>query len=394
MASAVSGIAAEGNCIDKEAAIINTLLASAKNGNWDRVFQIFGSPEKPNNERLFNVIPENRRWGIIHQAIYWNNNKLLSYLLKYPACDSKIHTKQCTSECGDTSGKCAEEIAQQFKYMGLANVLSKHDNRIDHQDTPTFESYYNNNQNYGLGLLAVSLAAYKSTFHPKPIDPKKSIIAILGDIFKDINQSSKRWKEVQDKVCDSVYVICEENSRRIKQSSDVHEFFVNIIDTYTEEQNYMYTYLNVAFRRQREKNYRPTGNDLSLGPYAVMYQMLLIYWEELPRESGETYRKMVLVQSDADQYVVGKRFMWQSIVSSSTYLENAIPFPTCGPGGEQSVIFTIDNKATCLWQPRNIEKYARYVEHERTYPAGAKFIVTGKSKKSSDWHISLKLLPS
>ncbi|XP_053391686.1 uncharacterized protein LOC128554428 [Mercenaria mercenaria] len=388
----VPGKVQERNFIKEEANAIARLLLSAKNGQWDTVWEILGSPENPKRDRLFNVIPENRRWGILHQAMYWNNKQILLYLLRYSACDSEIRTKQCTSECGDTSGKCALEIAKQYKYMQLADILTKHENKIHDQNTPTFESYDNYNQNNGLGLLAVSLAAYKQTFHPRQVDPSKSIMEILGDIFQDINNSEKRWKEVQDKVCDSVYVVCEDNSNRIMKSSSRHEFFVNIIDTYTEEENRMYTFLNLAFRRQRDKNYRPTGDDLSLGPYAVMYQMLLLYWPDLPRESGETYRKMLLVKSDVDQYAVGKRFVWQSIVSSSTLLDCAIPFPTCGPEGEQSVIFTIDNRANSLWQPRNIEKYARYVEHERTYPAGAKFTVTRKTVKGSDIHIALKLL--
>lgn len=388
----VPGRTPEMNEIEDDAKAINELLHSAKFGQWDKVWEILGSPERPRRDRLFNVIPENRRWGILHQAMYWNNKGILTYLLKYKACDSEIRSKQCTSECGDTSRKSAKQIAEQYKYQVLVDILNKHENKIGDQDVPTFELYENYSQNTGLGLLAVTLAAYKNTFHPAPVDQKKSIMDILRDIFVDIHQSEKRWKEVQEKVYDSVYVVCEDNSERIKNSCSRDDLFRNIIDTYTEEQNYMYTFLNMAFRRQRATGYRPTGDDLSLGPYAVMYQMLLLYWPELPRESGETYRKMLLFKADADKYVVGKRFVWQSIVSSSAMLDYAIPFPTCGPEGEQSVIFTIDNKANSLWQPKNVEKYARYMEHERTYPAGATFIVTGRTVKASEVHIALKLL--
>lgn len=154
----------------------------------------------------------------------------------------------------------------------------------------------------------------------------------------------------------------------------------------------MYTYLNMAFRRQKETGYMPTGNDLSLGPYAVVYQMLLLFWPDLSRESRTSYRKMFLTKTDADHYQLGRRFVWQSVVSSSTTMQCAIAFPTCGPDGDQSVVFTIDNKANSPWQPRNIELYATYMEHERTYPAGSRFIVTGRTSRGSDLHISLKLL--
>ena len=368
------------------------LVSSAKAGQWENVWKVLGEPEKPLRDRLFNVIPENRRWGILHQAVYWNNQAILQKLLKYQACDTETLAKQCTSECGRTDGMNAEQIAQAYGYTKMSGILSKHKNGITTQQAATFQSVDNYTQGEGLGLLTVSLAAYKKTFHPTPIDPNKSVITILGDVFNDINCSDHRWKEVRDKVCDAVYVVCEDNYNKIKKSKNRHEFFQAIINTYTMEENYMYTYLNMAFRRQKETTYLPTGSDLSIGPYAVMYQMLLLFWPELKREHRKTYRKMLLTKEDCDQYVNGKRFVWQSIVSSSTELQSAIPFPTCGPEGEQSVIFTIDNRASSQWQPRNIEKYAQYMEHERTYPAGAKFQVTGRTIKGSDIHIYLKLL--
>lgn len=363
-------------------------------GQWQNVWVILGNPESPKKDRLFNVIPENRRWGIIHQAVYWKNPDVLQKLLKYHACDSDMRAKQCTSECGNTGRMNAEEIANAYGHTDIAKILSRHSNKIGEQSVPTFQSLDNYTQGEGLGLLTVTLAAYKKIFHPNPIDPNKSLITILGDIFADICRSDRRWKEVKEKVCDSVYVVCadNENYSRIKDSKNRQQFLQAIINTYTMEENYMYTYLNLAFRRQRDIAYRPTGDDLSLGPYAVMYQMLLLFWNELPKENRTTYRKMLLKKEDADQYRLGKRFVWQSIVSSTTVLDFAIPFPTCGPEGEQSVIFTIDNKTISQWQPRNIEKYARYMEHERTYPAGAKFIVTGRTVNGSDLHVSLKLL--
>ncbi|XP_053393441.1 uncharacterized protein LOC123564842 [Mercenaria mercenaria] len=389
---AVPGRRPETNTIEEDARLADVLVSSAKAGQWENVWNILGNPENPRRDRLFNVIPENRRWGILHQAVYWNNTHVLQKLLRYPVCDKDIRAKQCMSECGKTDRMNAEEVAAAYGHTAMTNVLSRHRNSIEDQSAPTFQSVDNYTQGEGLGLLTVTLAAYKSAFHPNPINPNKSVITILGDIFSDISQSERRWKEVRDKVCDSVYVVCEENYNKIKKSRNRQEFFQAIINTYTMEENYMYTYLNMAFRRQRETAYKPTGNDLSLGPYAVMYQMLLLFWPELQRESRTTYRKMLLTKADADQYLVGKRFVWQSIVSSTTALQHAIPFPTCGPEGEQSVIFTIDNKANSQWKPRNIEKYAMYMERERTYPAGAKFQVLGRTTKGSDLHISLKLL--
>ncbi|KAL4231317.1 hypothetical protein ACF0H5_008897 [Mactra antiquata] len=284
------------------------------------------------------------------------------------------------------------EIAKAYKYTEVAKVLEKHTNKVHRQPITTFLLADEYTHNKGLGLIAITLAAYKQTFHPKPIATNTSLIDVLEAVYNDLSKSEERWHEIKEKVCDTVYVICQENYEKIKSSSTRDEFFKAVINTYTAEENYMYTYLNTAFRRQRMKHYRPTGDDLALGPYAVVYQMLLMFWNKLPRERRTTYRKMLLSNADLNKYDVGISFVWQSIASSSTKLQCAIPFPTCGPKGDKSVIFTIDNSEDSCWQPRNIEKYARYMEHERTYPAGAKFKVIGRIIKGSDVHVALKLL--
>lgn len=386
----VPGIVLEKNYVDKEAVLIDRLVVSAKQGQWTNVWEILGPPENPIYERIFNVIPENRRWGVLHQAVYWNDKDVLQKLLKYEACDSNIRAKQCMSECGETTRMNALEIAESYGYREMAAVLSQHRNRI--QDVPTFESYENFTQSDGLGLLSVTLAAYKKTFHPSPIHPSTSITAILGGIFKDITTSDERRKAIQDKVSDSVYVVCSEQSDKIKSSETCEEFFSNVISTYTKEENQMYTFLNMAFRRQKDSYYRPSGDDLALGPYAVIYQMLLLYWPALKRERKTTYRRMLLTKEDLQKYHVGKRIVWQSVVSSSIDRDSALPFPTCGPQGDQAVVFTIDNSAESSWRPRNIEPFETYMKQERTYPAGAKFKITGFTKHENDVHIALELL--
>ncbi|CAG2209827.1 unnamed protein product [Mytilus edulis] len=45
-----------------------------------------------------NAIPEDRRWGVLHQAVWWNKQDILKKLLCMPACDSRVQTKETTSE--------------------------------------------------------------------------------------------------------------------------------------------------------------------------------------------------------------------------------------------------------------------------------------------------------
>lgn len=63
--------------------------------------------------------------------------------------------------------------------------------------------------------------------------------------------------------------------------------------------------------------------------------------------------------------------------------------------GDENILFKIENSSECPWQPRNIEKYAKYMEKERVYPAGAKFLVTKRTQDTRTRHqteISLKLV--
>ncbi|KAL4231316.1 hypothetical protein ACF0H5_008896 [Mactra antiquata] len=103
MALAGNGVT-ESNTIERDNVKINQLVLSAKNGDWQNVWEILGTPEAPKRARVINVIPENRRWGVIHQAVYWNDISIIQKLLKFFGCDSDTKAKQCTSECGPTSG--------------------------------------------------------------------------------------------------------------------------------------------------------------------------------------------------------------------------------------------------------------------------------------------------
>lgn len=370
------------------------LLGGAKSGQWEIVWKVLGSPSAPKKGYLINVIPENRRWGVLHQSVYWQNKNILYKLLSFKSCDPQTLTKQCTSECGDTSRFTAKDVANSYGHSSMVAVLDTHpgtETRFEEQ-IPTFQSCSEFDEQHCLGLISITLAAYKNAFHPSPIDPNKSITQVLKDVWDEINSSNTRWSNVRDVVADAVYPVCAENSSKIKHSKTRKQFFVAIINTYTLEENYMYTYLNTAFRRQKKNNYTPTGNDLAIGPYAVVYQMLLLFWQELPRENQTTYRRMIFKKSDLAKYKIGVKFVWSSVVSSSTVMTYAVAFPTCGPSGDIPVVFAIDNRAAGWKQPRNIEKYATYMECERTYPAGASFEVTRIGRHSNDVLISLKLL--
>ncbi|KAL3855618.1 hypothetical protein ACJMK2_014825 [Sinanodonta woodiana] len=376
---------------------INGLLLAAKTGKWNDVWRILGTPENPIRAYLINSIPENRRWGVLHQAVYWKDPFVIQNLLKFRACDSRIKAKECTSEVGKTSRMNAIAIAQAYGYKEGEKLLLQHVCNFNEKDEEidTFQPWHIDIEQMGYGLIAITLAAYKNTFHPKTIDPRKSILSVLGDIFNDLNTSENRWKEIREKMCDSLYVVSEASVEQLKKCTSRQHFYETIIKVYTEESTYLYTYVNTALRKQQESDYKPSAADLAMGPYVVMYQILLVFWRQLKRENVTTYRKMLLTGKDMEKYQVGVKFTWLSFVSSSVERKLALPFPTCaGVTGEYSITFTIENTAGSVYQPRDIEKYAMYSEKERVYPAGAKFEVTNRLRRNEDTYVTLKLLSS
>jgi len=384
------------HAIDKDAVDVNRLVEAAKFGNWKIVWSIIGTHDNVKKAYLINAIPENRRWGVLQQAVYWRNQDVLKELLQFDACDSYTRVKKCKSECGATDRMIAGEIAKAYKYNELAPILSEHANRINQQSIPTLQPYEKYCDDTSMPLLTLTLASYKKAFHPTPIDPNKSITSVLFDIYNDLCTDNDRWKKVQEVVADSVFAVCEIMSKEISFCEDRETFFGRVVHVYTIEENSIYTHLNMAFRRQRATDYRPTGDDLAMGPYCVMYQILLLFWTELEAESQTTYRKMKLRKEDLDLYKVGTCFVWQSIVSSALRQEGAKAFPTKGSSGGIDVMYTIDNSAISKWRPRNIEKESEFdKEKERTYPAGARFRVTGRrTGLKNEVYVELQLLPN
>ena len=381
------------NEIEKDSTEINKLVAAARDGEWLKVWAILGDPRRPRKGYLINVIPESRRWGILHQAIYWNMPDILKKVLSYKSCDSEMPTKPCTFDNGEKGVKTPVEIASMYHYSEMSRILSENSDSLSGQLLDTFQVTSGMGETHGFKLLSISLAAYKNAFHPTPVDPNISLFDVMKNIFNDVNTSDERWRAIKEKVCEATEGVCEVTHSNILVSSTRQEFYSAIIKTYTEEyESRLYTFLNTAMRRQRDLDYRPTARDMALGPYILMYEILLLFWDELRKENRKTYRRMLLSDNDLKKYVVGTKFMWMSFVSSSSVMQNAVAFPTCEASGDNVIIFTIDNSTPCIWQPRNIEKYACYIENERTYPAGARFEITNRTQKSDGLHVNLRLL--
>ena len=77
--------------------------------------------------------------------------------------------------------------------------------------------------------------------------------------------------------------------------------------------------MNEVLRPEGLERYKAKGDDLELGPYALLLDVLLFYWPEVvPGVATSTYRGMHLNKTDIEMYKVGMKFVWLSFISSST----------------------------------------------------------------------------
>ncbi|VDI68805.1 Hypothetical predicted protein [Mytilus galloprovincialis] len=377
------------NGIEEESTKVKEMVFSARQGKWDTVFSILKS-----NPHLMNAIPEGRRWGVLHQAVWWNKLEVLQKLLSINSCDSRVRTKETMSEVGETGGCTPYEISQIYGYTDMGKLLEQHSNTLTTenqlQDLPTFHYQISDVQLSDLGLLRTTLASYRQTFCPFTINNDKPLSGVMEEIFKHVN-SNENWSTVKAKLCDSLYPVCKPAFEILKATKTKEELYAKIVNVYTNENTKLYIYLNNALRRQEERLYRPTANDLGLGPYILMFHLLLMYWNELIPETGITYRRIIVKDTDCRRYQKGAQFVWLSFITSSVDLANAEPFPLCVPKGKHKIIFVFNNETPSRWQPRNIEKYAEFVEGKRVYPAGVEFIVTERLENDDTTEVRLEL---
>ena len=377
--------------IEEDHKDIQDMFAAAKMGNWRAVWRILGSPERPLKPYLINLIPENRRWGVIQQAVWWNNQSVIRTLLKFPTCDKYLSAKEGISEKGQSGGNTAEEIAKAFGHLEISKIIEKHINLQPDDEIDTFYTGTSTIDNEGFGLFRLTLAAYKEAFHPSVIDKTKPLFVLVKNIFSHVN-TGNNWMIVRDRVAQSLYCVCKEAGVSLSNCRDRLDFYRVIVNVYTDETTQLYTYLNTALRRQKDDGFKPTSKDLALGPYILMFHTLLYCWNKLAREKQTTYRKMKITEGDLKKYQPGKTFTWLSFVSSSVQQQCAQIFPSCEPSGDIEVHFIINNSRASQWRPLNIEEYACYTERERVYPAGAQFLITKRLVESGVPTVYLQLM--
>lgn len=356
---------------------LNTLFSAAKEGKWDNVWDIL-----KNKPYMINCCPENRRYTLLHQAAFWNDKQAVKNLLRFPTIDSNGKIKKYINfSTRDDNGLTALELAQCNRPLSeVTSILCIFVCKIDKQEVDTYHL-----SDEEPAIIRLTLAAYKNTFHPATIEPNKPLYDVLKDVFKLMNTTIV-WKTALYQICESVRYIKDGSQiiDLIELCQTPNEFFKAVINLYTREDFDLYAGVNMALRRQRSADFKPTSEDLAFGPYVLVLQTLLWFWDELKYESSITFRKMLLSENDLDKYQKGISFTWLSFVSSSVNRQMAISFPSRYPEKQKntntkSVLFIFDNKNAGQCQPKNVQKFAHvHKEEERVYAAGSRFCVTSR----------------
>ena len=270
--------------VDQDSKDVNEMVLAAKYGKWSEVYAILDR-----KHYLVNCIPEQRHWAALHQAAWWGNDRAVKKLLKYPSCDSDVKSRG--GEFWPQYCK-ASEIANKRGYPAIKDILDKFsENERAHRFGGNIPIFVTANfgvkmDKEGFPLLLLTIANYKQTFHPAKIGVHEAFMGLTKEVFE---YTWDHWKEAKDKISSALSAFCMAAGRDLqKESKDEPKFHQSIVRLYTR--NYIYRTANEALAREGQKDYKATGDDLAVGPYNLMLDILLFYWKDLNPVSGTTYR--------------------------------------------------------------------------------------------------------
>ena len=366
-----------------EADLIRNIAKSAKYSEWNDVWRILDK-----NPDLINCIPNERAWSVLHQAVWYDNVKAVRKILSYPACDPQIRTKlDITEDSGVGMRPIELAKSQEIKAILKAteNIL------LSNIEAPTMLNIKKIENSLG-GCIIKTLSCNQGVLIPikwnfKGEESIQSIPYLMRTIFDFVN-TADNWVNTRNKISLTIQQYSKSLGdklwRQKAKNCDTKDcFYGRVIRLYTEERNSIYKEMNRMLRLQDNsiEGYKPDGMQLSLCPYSLLLNSIIMEWSEMNRYTGITYRSCSLTKEEANQYVKGQRFVWLSFSSCSKEEMSREP---------DSYMIVIDNSMySDKWLPREITRYSKYpYENECLYPFGAQFEVTDVKGK----HICLKLI--
>ena len=355
-------------------------VLAAKDGKWDTVFEIL--KKKP---FLINCIPEGRSWGMLHQAVYWKDLKVVSKLLDEPNCDVFIKTLQCRNNDAEPSSTPREVAAQ----MGGRKKI---ENKLHHNEVEIWNKRFGGEITYKvpkkegekivdqLPLFMMAVINNRKTLLSPGTCPKTHLMDLLKQIFKEEDHN---WEKVKHMLYLTLYGICKSAAESFENSESERELFENIVDFYTRIK--YHKLINNAISRSFDgKDHPVRAKDLSVALYDLMLDCVLMCWDGLKAVSKPTYRG---VGRKVD-FKKGSKIMFTHFLSSSLDRTTAEKF--CGNDG---TLMIINNSAGSKDRPKDIHALSQFKsEKECLYGIGAEFEVKKIDDSNSYRIVKLKLI--
>ncbi|XP_052083143.1 uncharacterized protein LOC127720569 isoform X3 [Mytilus californianus] len=356
---------------------IQYMVNEAKRNRFQRIWTILD--EKP---YLINVIPENESYSLLHFATLLNNTDAVYKLSNYTSCDVLVKSAPIVTR-KNAGDKTPEQLAKNNVIKVYLHTFTEKRMQERFGNTPVFFTTQAKGEKYnalGLPLMLLTMSSYKKAFFGNTsLSPSGQFQALLNYTFQS---STVRLKNVENEVINSLYGF-DANSAKVLQVNSTVLFYGKIIKLYTG--NYVYMAINKALKREAlfdYSTYRPRSSALHFGPYALMLDSVLTFWNELIPYNENTYRGVSV--NISIHYEVNMTFVYLDFVSTTDNKQIAESF-----AGSYGSVLVINNTHLCAWQPRDIAKYSEFPhEREYLYPSGAEFLVTAMDGR----HIFLELV--
>lgn len=266
---------------------VESMVEAAKYNRWNTVYEILN--RKP---YLINCIPEDRAWSALHQAVYYENENIVSKLLDYKTCDAIVKSKQCRDDQLPSSSTPID-LAKSKRNNDIEILLKQHiDTRRHDRFKDDYPQYKKRDagqdiSEMGFPLLVLGVVMYKNSLLYPHVEIKKHSVELLKKIF---DNERHNWELVKNQLYQALYGHCRASAGFLKDALVDSElkFFRTLISLYTT--NHVYEAVNLALKQEFNQDYKPTGENLSLGLYALLLDITLTYWTDLKKVKSETYR--------------------------------------------------------------------------------------------------------
>ena len=262
--------------IDEDSWDISKMVLAAKEREFDIALKTIS--KKP---YTLNVIPAERTWSVLHQAVLNDAVEVIEELLEYPNCDANQRTKK---HRGDTMfrGITPIRVAEGQELQCLRLVESK--SYLQVYETPAHQLENCGIPRKGRMFLEIGLALLSTDL----VDQRDSVHNgnlqhLCNNMYKLIEE---RWQFVKDVVSKYAHPICIVFCEDIGGATSSDDLKAKLIRCFAKQ--WICREVHAAMKRTLSVDC-PCGSDIFFAPYTLFLQATLLFWQDLEPVTQTTY---------------------------------------------------------------------------------------------------------